>query len=91
MNEKDSRITKIGIIKDRPAPGDYDQLKAFKKTQLGNREYKMGQTKLENFTDTYKKSKKYIPGSGHYKYDVKNVFSKISMGPSSIRSNRLGK
>ena len=90
-NNKDSRIDKIKIDKSKPAPGDYNSVKAWKDTQLGNREYKMNTEKRGNFTDTYKKSKKYIPGAGHYKYEVKHVYSKISSGPSSMRSNRLGK
>ena len=44
----------------------------------------MSKEKLTNFTDKYKKAKKYIPGVGHHKFDS-TVFDKISKTPLSMK------
>ena len=84
----DSRMSKLTVDKNKPSPGEYNTDKAWRSTQLGNREYKLGNDKRVGFTDKIKDAKKFIPGSGHYKYDVGTVFSKISSGPTSIRASR---
>jgi len=71
-------MNKITVDKAKPAPGEYNTAQAWKSSQLGNREYNIGLEKKVNFTDTYKNNKKGVPGSGHYKYDVKHVMSKLS-------------
>jgi hypothetical protein len=85
--EKDKRMGKIMIDKTRPAPGDYDSTGAWKATK-GKKDFKLGTEKLVNFTDVYKKSKKFVPGSSHYKYDVKKALSKLSTSPLSMRIYR---
>ena len=61
-NNKDVRIGKIPIDKTVPAMGDYDVQTAFKKSQLGNREYILPKEKLQCYTDVYKNKKKFVPG-----------------------------
>jgi hypothetical protein len=39
-----------------------------------------GKEKRVNFTETYKNGKKYLPGIGHYKDDIK-VYDKLSSSP----------
>lgn len=84
---KDRRIDKLLTNKAEPAPGDYDAMGSFKKT-IGDVKYKFGNEKLVNFTDTYKNIKSFVPGSGHYKYEVGKVFNKLSASPVGIRVNR---
>lgn len=86
-NSKDKRLDKLVVNKNEPGPGDYDSLGSWKNTK-GNIRYKFGNDKLVSFTDMYKKRKSYIPGSGHYKYDVGHVYSKLSMSPVSVRTRR---
>jgi len=44
----------------------------------------MSKEKLVNFTETYKRAKKFIPGVGHHKVESA-VFDKISKTPLSMR------
>jgi len=44
----------------------------------------MSKEKLVNFTETYKKGKKFIPGVGHHKVET-TVFDKISKTPLSMK------
>jgi len=76
------RLNKIQTSKKDP---DYYDLEvAFKKTASVRPKYTMNKEKLVNFTDTYKKAKKYIPGVGHHKVESA-VFDKISKTPLSMR------
>ena len=45
----------------------------------------MSKEKLSNFTDNYKKAKKYIPGVGHHKNITSETFNKISRTPLSMK------
>lgn len=50
--------------------------------------FKLGKDSLRNFTDDYKKIKKFVPGAGTYKYEVNHVYNKISHSPRSISVKR---
>ena len=77
------------IKKDKAAPaeGDYDTYSAWKKTQLGNREYQVPKAALKNFTDIYKQKKKFVPGAGHYKLES-TVYDKLSASPAGVKVHR---
>lgn len=81
------RIDKIKVDKSRPAPGDYNVREAFMNTHA-LRTFSFNNEKLENFTDTIKKNKAFVPGAGHYKYNETKAVQKLSMPPVSVRSKR---
>jgi len=81
-------MDKITVDKSKPAQGDYNDIEAFKKTQNRKADFKLDKEKLINFTEIYKNRKKFVPGSGHYKYDISKVFSKLSKSPIACRVYR---
>ena len=72
------------------APGDFHFAKpedAFKKTQLPPEHFNFARDKLVNFTEVYSRRKSYVPGTGHYKFDMNNL-RKISGSPRSLAVRR---
>ena len=61
---KDKRLTKITTNKANP--DFYELEKAMNKVAKVQPKFSMSKTKLTNFTDDYKKAKKYVPGVGKY-------------------------
>jgi len=47
-------MVRVARDKTKPAPGEYDTYNSWKNTQLGNKEFKIGGAKRQNFTDIYK-------------------------------------
>ena len=84
---KDSRMEKIKKNKVDPAPGDYDEMGAWKKSQSIQKEFKVGAEKRITFTEIFKNNKKFLPGSGHYNYKTE-VLSKLSANPVAVRTLR---
>ena len=83
----DKRIERITKDKTKPAPGEYDDPKAWKSSVLGNREYTLSKGARINFTEIYKNKKKYIPGPATHKYGVE-TFSKLSKSPKALKIHR---
>ena len=83
---KDRRIDKI--VKDKDAPSSdffhQDVRISWMKNQAAPREWKAGSEKRVNFTDIYKGRKKFLPGVGHYKDDIK-VLDRLSKSPTKIK------
>lgn len=71
-------------MKKENNPDYYNLDPSFKKTARKIPEYSIGKEKLVNFTETYKKNKKFIPGVGHHKVETE-IFSKISKSPLSMK------
>ena len=78
----DQRLIKVNTNKSNPDYYDLDP--AFKKTARSNPKFTMSKDKLVNFTDNYKKGKKFVPGVGHHKVET-TVFDKISKTPLSMK------
>jgi len=76
----DKRLDKIVKDKTKPAQGDYDTHTAWRKTQLGNREYNVPKGKIICFTDSYVKTKKFVPSPSQYKVETQ-VYNRLSMSP----------
>ena len=74
----DKRLEKIVKDKTKPAQGDYNTDSAWRKTQLGNREYSQPKSKLICFTEIYSKSKKIVPSPCQYKVETQ-VYGRLSM------------
>ena len=83
---KDKRIEKI--VKDKDAPSSdffhQDAKESWMKNQAASRQWKAGGEKRVNFTETYKNRKKFLPGVGHYKDDIK-VLDRLSHSPLKFK------
>lgn len=86
-NKKDERMAKIEKRPKEQAPGDTNDLEAWKKFYTKKTEYKVGIFKRENFTDTYKKGKDWVPGPGKHNITMDN-YEKLSRSPPSIKIRR---
>merc|ERR1712046_240121 len=71
-----------------PAPGHYDTGSAYKKSQDPKRDFKVEKSPRVNFTETHAKNKKFLPGVGHYKYEVDRSLNHLSGSPRSIAPRR---
>jgi hypothetical protein len=86
-NKKDERMAKIEKRPKDAAPGDTNDLEAWKKFYTKKNEFKSGNFKRENFTDTYKKGKDWIPGPGK-NFVSMDKWDKLSRSPPSIKIKR---
>eukprot|EP00347_Sterkiella_histriomuscorum_P004088 403361797 len=84
---KVSRMDKIQKDPKKPAPGDYNTIDAYNKTQTIQHIHKIGQSKNSCFVDQYQKAKQFLPGIGAYKVEPK-VYNILSKSPVSIRTLR---
>ena len=57
-------MDKIVRDKTKPAPGDYQHEKAFKKTQCPKADFKVLDGARTNFTDDHSKKKSFVPSPG---------------------------
>ena len=86
-NKADERMAKIEKRPKDPAPGDINDMETWKKFCTRRNEFKVSQFKREHFTDTYKKSKEWIPGPGKHFVAIEK-FDKLSRSPPSIKVQR---
>lgn len=89
QKKQGARVTPIQKVKT-PAPGDFHFSKpeeAYKKTQLPPETFNFARDKLVSFTEVYSRRKSYIPGTGHYKFDI-NTIKRTSGSPRSLAMRR---
>lgn len=90
QKKNEDRVSPIQKGGKPPAPGDYHFNRpedSFKKSHLPSNHFVFGKEKQVAFTDIYSRRKSYVPGAGHYKFDVK-MLSKVSGSPKSISVKR---
>ena len=84
---KNDRNDKLKKDPNKPAPGDYNTLEAFNKTQSTNINYKIGNQKIKCFVDQIQHDKSYLPGIGAYKVTNKS-YDVLSKSPPQFRKRR---
>lgn len=80
-------MDKIAKNPHKPAPGDYNTIESYDKTQTMNITHKISQSKNKCFVDIIQKQKNFLPGIGTYKITSK-AYDILSKSPVSIRTLR---
>ena len=89
-NKTDDRMTKIEKRPKDTAPGDLNDMAAWKKINTRRNEQegqKISTFKREIFTDTYCKQRNWLPGPGKH-YVEKEKYDRLSKSPPSIAMKR---
>ena len=91
VEAKDWRRVRLGKIekdKQKPCPGEYEDPKSYKATQLHGGTMKFSKLNRDTIFDIVPKRNKFVPGVGTYKFEVRDVYKKISTSPRSLSIRR---